>query len=190
MCDCRLFLSASGVDVSDILAARSMTPAVFLELEELLDSSLVDNYPMRKTFDEAAQDVYLILHSSGTTGLPKPLPIRHAQVAAIIYQAQLPEDCDCGEPGFRRYSVINECAGRMIVPFAPFNGISAVVLMCLTVFGRTVYVFGPADKGMGPADLLEIIEHGRGDSAFCPPRCWRSLLPRMKTWQSWESYPL
>jgi len=146
-----------------------MQHAIFPELDKLLRSSPVEKYPMQKTFDEAAKDIFLILHSSGTTGLPKPLRISHAQIAANDYITHLPEECDCGEPGFRRYSAVNECAGRLIVPFAPFHVISVVVLMCLTVFGKTTYVFGPPDKSMTPTDMLDAIEYGKGDTTFCSP---------------------
>jgi acyl-CoA synthetase (AMP-forming)/AMP-acid ligase II len=139
------------------------------KLDELLDSAPVKAYPMGKTFEEAANDTFLILHSSGTTGLPKPIRITHAQIAANDSLCQLPEECDCGGPGFRRISPITECAGRLIVPFAPFHVISAVILMCLTVFGKSTYVFGPADRSMTASDLLDAIEYGNGDCTFCSP---------------------
>ena len=169
LCDCQLFLSASGVDVADIVAARQMRHALCPELDELIDSSLVAEYPMRKSFEQAANDTFLILHSSGTTGLPKPIRITHAQIAANDYLTQLPEECACGGPGFRRISPIKECMGRLIVPFAPFHVISAAILLCLTVFGKTTYLFGPVDRSMSATDLLDAIEYGRGDCTFCSP---------------------
>ncbi|OQV06585.1 hypothetical protein CLAIMM_11132 [Cladophialophora immunda] len=169
LCKCHLFLSAEGVDVSDILAARSMNHAVCPELDELLDPSPADKYPMPKTFDQAARDTFLILHSSGTTGLPKPIRITHAQMAANDQITQLPEECQCGGPGFRRLNPINVTAGRLIVPFAPFHVISVIILMCFTVFGKTVYVFGPSDRSMNASDLLDAVEYGNGDCIFCAP---------------------
>ena len=169
LCDCKLFLSAKGVDVSDILDARPVKHSLIPELHELLDSSDVEKYPMRKSFDETANDTFVILHSSGTTGLPKPLPITHAQVAANDQILQLPEDCDCGGPGFSRINIVKENAGRLIVPFAPFHVIASVIVLCETVFGQTTYVFGPAERGMTPVDLLDAIEYGNGDGTFCSP---------------------
>ncbi|EXJ71523.1 uncharacterized protein A1O5_05331 [Cladophialophora psammophila CBS 110553] len=169
LCDCHLFLSAEGVDVSDILAARSMNHAVCPELDELLDPTPAERYPMAKTFDQAAQDTFLILHSSGTTGLPKPIRITHAQMAANDQITQLPEECQCGGPGFRRINPLNATAGRLIVPFAPFHVISAIILMCFTVFGKTTYVFGPSDRSMNATDLLDAILYGKGDCIFCAP---------------------
>ncbi|KIX95422.1 uncharacterized protein Z520_08939 [Fonsecaea multimorphosa CBS 102226] len=169
LCDCHLFLSAEGVDVADILAARSMNHAICPELNELLDPSPADKYQMRKTFDQAAQDTFLILHSSGTTGLPKPIRITHAQMAANDQITHLPEECQCGGPGFRRLNPINITAGRLIVPFAPFHVISAILLMCYTVFGKTTYVFGPSDRSMNATDLLDAVEYGKGDCIFCAP---------------------
>jgi acyl-CoA synthetase (AMP-forming)/AMP-acid ligase II len=43
------------------------------ELADLLDNSLVDIYPYTKTFEEACMDPCLVLHTTGSTGLPKPI---------------------------------------------------------------------------------------------------------------------
>lgn len=169
LCQCKLFLSADGIHVSDILSSRPMNHGICPELDELLDPTPVENFPMPKTFDEAAKDVFLILHSSGTTGLPKPIRITHGYIAANEWVAKPPEGCDCGGPNFRRIRPVIEGAGRLVVPFAPFHVISAIVLMCLTVFGKTTYVFGPPDRGLGAGDLLDAIGYGKANCTFCSP---------------------
>jgi acyl-CoA synthetase (AMP-forming)/AMP-acid ligase II len=163
-------MSAQGVDVSDILAVRQMKHVICLEVDELLlDEEPARPYAMRKTYDEAAQDVYLILHSSGTTGLPKPIPISHAMVAANDHILQLGEDRECGGTGTIGINILQAVAGRMLSPFAPFHIISIVVMMCFSVFGKTSYVFGPAERSMTPVDLLDAIEAADADVAFCAP---------------------
>ena len=71
--DCQIFLRADGVDIEHILSKRSMRTGVVPELDELLEESVVEIYPYRKTFDEACMDPCLVLHTTGSTGLPKPI---------------------------------------------------------------------------------------------------------------------
>lgn len=68
--DCNIFFSGLGVHVDDILAARPMKHVVIPDLEDLLDQSKAPHYPYEKTFEEAKHDPYVVLHTSGTTGIP------------------------------------------------------------------------------------------------------------------------
>lgn len=68
--DCKALFTAQGVHAKDILNCRPMKHTVIPELEVLLDSGPVPQYPYEKTFEEAEHDPYLILHTSGTTGQP------------------------------------------------------------------------------------------------------------------------
>jgi hypothetical protein len=59
--------------VEDFLKQRCMTILDLPELDELLDAETVDTYPYTKTFGEVMQEPFCILHTSGSTGLPKPV---------------------------------------------------------------------------------------------------------------------
>ncbi|KAK7706321.1 hypothetical protein SLS64_007661 [Diaporthe eres] len=76
---CVALLSANGALVNDILRAHPVKHALIPELDDLL--SLQDRaapYPFHKSWDEGKLDPYMVLHSSGTTGDPKPIEYRHA----------------------------------------------------------------------------------------------------------------
>lgn len=70
---CRIFLRAFGTNIDDILSKRSLLTSVVPELKELLDDSPVEIYPYTKTFEETKMDPCLVLHSTGSTGLPRPV---------------------------------------------------------------------------------------------------------------------
>lgn len=70
---CHVFLYASTTQVQDILSNRQMKAAVVPELAELLDETSVPVYPYTKSFQEAHMDPCLVLHTTGSTGLPKPI---------------------------------------------------------------------------------------------------------------------
>ena len=71
--NCQIFLSTQDVDVEHILSKKAMRTAIVPELEELLDESPVRKYPYEKTFEDAFFDPCLVLHTTGSTGLPKPI---------------------------------------------------------------------------------------------------------------------
>ena len=71
--DCKVFLSAKDTKVEHFTSQRDMQTSIVPELKELIDESPVDVYPYSKTFDEARMDPCLVLHTTGSTGLPKPI---------------------------------------------------------------------------------------------------------------------
>ena len=47
-------------------------------------------YPYDKTFAEARQEPFVILHTSGSTGLPKPIRVPNGSLATVDAQHLLP----------------------------------------------------------------------------------------------------
>ncbi|KAL8904941.1 MAG: hypothetical protein Q9207_002935 [Kuettlingeria erythrocarpa] len=71
--ECQIFLRTRETNVDHILKERSMRAAIVPELEDLLHATRVESYPYSKTFREAHMDPCLVLHTTGSTGLPKPI---------------------------------------------------------------------------------------------------------------------
>ncbi|KAI9745048.1 MAG: hypothetical protein M1818_001326 [Claussenomyces sp. TS43310] len=71
--DCQIFLRAQNPNVEQILSKRPMRTSIVPELEDLLDEIPVKVYSYSKTFEEARMDPCLVLHTTGSTGLPKPI---------------------------------------------------------------------------------------------------------------------
>ncbi|KAK3300367.1 putative NRPS-like enzyme [Chaetomium fimeti] len=81
--DCHVFLSANGTNVDSILEARRMRTAIVPELADMLEGTEpVAVYPYTKTFEEACMDPCLVLHTTGSTGLPKPIVWKNANLAS------------------------------------------------------------------------------------------------------------
>lgn len=60
------------------------------ELSNLLDAETVDAYPYTKTWDEAIRDPFCLLHTSGSTGLPKPIVWSHGLIGTMDAVRLLP----------------------------------------------------------------------------------------------------
>ena len=53
------------------------------KLDTLLDSEGTKPYPFTKTFEEAERDPFCYLHTSGSTGLPKPIPWLNGLIGSL-----------------------------------------------------------------------------------------------------------
>ncbi|KAF2270327.1 acetyl-CoA synthetase-like protein [Lojkania enalia] len=76
--------------VGDILQQRSMKLLNMPEIDELLDAERTEFFPYNKTFEEAINDPFCFLHTSGTTGVPKPIPWSHGLIGTMDAVRLLP----------------------------------------------------------------------------------------------------
>ncbi|TRX90977.1 hypothetical protein FHL15_008182 [Xylaria flabelliformis] len=60
------------------------------ELQDLLDADNPEPFPYGKTFDEVKNEPCIVLHTSGTTSLPKPVTLTHGQLAVFDAQWNIP----------------------------------------------------------------------------------------------------
>lgn len=79
---------AAVVDVW--LKHRSMTVFEIEELDALLSKPDVPNIPYTKTVKECEWEPFVVLHTSGSTGLPKPIVVKHGSIALAETLRHLP----------------------------------------------------------------------------------------------------
>jgi long-subunit acyl-CoA synthetase (AMP-forming) len=91
-CDCKLWvLPAQRLGrVDQILATRDMKIAHFPEQLELLNKDSVSEYPYERAFAEVRHEPFVVLHTSGSTGLPKPIVVSHGSIATPDAHHNLP----------------------------------------------------------------------------------------------------
>jgi acyl-CoA synthetase (AMP-forming)/AMP-acid ligase II len=72
--DCNIWLTTADYSQNhEILDKRPMQTVQLPSLTDVLDPKKVEMYPYNKTYDEAKDDSCWVLHTSGSTGLPKPV---------------------------------------------------------------------------------------------------------------------
>jgi len=86
--ECNIFLGPANSPlpvIKQILAARPMRHVAIPGFRHWLhDSNTVwEPYPYTKTFSEASTEPFVVLHTSGSTGLPKPIIQTHGTVAPL-----------------------------------------------------------------------------------------------------------
>lgn len=67
--------------VDQVLEKRPMKVVPLPELLELLDTEPVSVYLYNKTFVEARSEPFVVLHTSGSTGMPKPIIVTNGSLA-------------------------------------------------------------------------------------------------------------
>lgn len=79
-----LIVPTGAPPVADkILAAMTLQRLVLPELHDLLDDAPVEAIPFTGTFDQYRTKPWIILHTSGSTGIPKPIILRHGYPTTI-----------------------------------------------------------------------------------------------------------
>ena len=58
--------------------------------DQWLSQESVVHHPYEKSFEEAAHDPFIVIHTSGSTGLPKPITLYHGGLATADAQHVMP----------------------------------------------------------------------------------------------------
>lgn len=76
--------------VKGVLKNRQMSFLQLPLLDELLDAEYTEPFPYTKSFEEAINDPFCFLHTSGSTGMPKPIPWSHGLIGTMDAVRLLP----------------------------------------------------------------------------------------------------
>ncbi|KAJ4118864.1 hypothetical protein NW768_010602 [Fusarium equiseti] len=96
-----------------ILQEKYMKILELPSIDELLDAESTESFPFDKSFESSKQEPFCILHTSGTTGVPKPILWTHALIGTMDAVRLLPPTegdgglapwMDNWNPGDRIYS--------------------------------------------------------------------------------------
>lgn len=79
---CKFWITSAGVGKLDFLSSLQLPCIRVPALNELLDPSAVKSYPYEKQWQEGRSDVLALLHTTGSTGLPRLIPLTLESVAS------------------------------------------------------------------------------------------------------------
>ncbi|RKL01328.1 hypothetical protein BFJ68_g12417 [Fusarium oxysporum] len=128
---------------------------------ELLDASSSPHYPYTKTYDEAMGDTFCILHTSGTTGLPKPIYLSNGLLATMDAARILPPFE--GDNGARPWATLYEKGDRLYSPCVLLHGPGIFMNLFATFLFDTHSVMGPVGVHPDMNLLASLADHGNID---------------------------
>ncbi|KAK5625529.1 hypothetical protein RRF57_001245 [Xylaria bambusicola] len=175
--ECRIWAkSTENSDlVNQILENRPMEVLQTPTLEELLDPRPVAKYPYTKTWEQANLDPLAVLHTSGSTGLPKPIVMRLGTIASgdAIREIALEQDEEITPSWASSDLVFN--------PFPWFHAASLMVKLGLNFWLGSTVVTEPTN-GVISADTIDrIISNLPVKVFFIPPSTVEELAKTPKT---------
>jgi acyl-coenzyme A synthetase/AMP-(fatty) acid ligase len=150
--------------IGQVLEKRPMRTFQFPSLDELYRTE-TKPYPFKKTYAQHKREPFVCLHTSGTTGFPKPILWTHEFPNANIQGFYLPPT----EDGIELANVLQGLQNRLMFPFPAFHtsGIFAQCFIGLAT-GATLLLPPPADSPEAVvdavADTLDFL--GDGDDAI------------------------
>ncbi|KAI2470038.1 hypothetical protein F4781DRAFT_421566 [Annulohypoxylon bovei var. microspora] len=139
--DCKTFISPTNFPlpvVKQVLTARPMRHLETPELDYWFNEKLEGKpYPYTKSFSEARAEPFVVLHTSGSTGLPKPIVQTHATISPLDAFGALPS---LGQQP--TYPAM--CAGkRVYMAFPLFHCAGITMLLPAPIFAGFTVVLGP-----------------------------------------------
>ncbi|KAL4865150.1 hypothetical protein BDV12DRAFT_200434 [Aspergillus spectabilis] len=124
------------------------------------------HYPFNKRFMDAANEPLLVLHTSGTTALPKPIIITHNWVSSWVQS--LHEDPPHGTESLDRLHQGN----RVLVMMPPFHGGNMMPTLFDAVHNQSIIIFPLPGAILSPDHFHEhfvaCVHGGRPDIAVLP----------------------
>lgn len=128
-------------------------------------------YPYSRDFDKGRWDPAVVLHTSGSTGIPKPIVVRQGYFAVTDAFREL-----SGPRGerffFRAYA---ERASKIFSPMPLFHAAALAVTIGMTVFYDTPVVLGITDRPLSSDLVMDCLHHSGAEGAVLAPSLMAEL---------------
>lgn len=167
MTDCNIlaFASSQKETIQPWLKERNMEAVEVSDLEAWFPEAEVPHFPYTKTFDEAEWEPLMVLHTSGSTGLPKPIVVKQGMFANI--------DMLHDAPKFQGKNIaVREWAERCRRHFVPMPLFHIAGLMCaigFSMYWDTPVALAIPERPISSDLVAECLRNVDVDSALVPP---------------------
>ncbi|KAI4176560.1 MAG: hypothetical protein LQ346_007859 [Caloplaca aetnensis] len=147
--------------VEDFLQRRPMKVLNIPSVDEILEAGSTEPFPYDKTFDEAIQNPFCLLHTSGSTGLPKPISWSHGLIGTMDAVRLLPPTK--GDDGLAPWTSLWKEGDRLYSSFPMSHGAGIIMNIILPSLLGLHCILGPANV-LPNINLVEsLADHGKID---------------------------
>ncbi|KAF7154930.1 hypothetical protein CNMCM5623_003188 [Aspergillus felis] len=136
--------------------------------EMLNDNSNVENYSFTSTYEEMEDKAAFIIHSSGTTGMPKPVSLTHGFLGTIDYSPFMPRPSGRSPAGFQDLLSADPNPSDLVLSTAPYFHLMGLVFFFESIFHNVPFVANP-DQPLSVNLLTDIIRATHPTATILPP---------------------
>ena len=164
---CNTFLLPPGFPlpvIEQTLSTRHMSVLEIPSLSYWVDEPWDEDerpYPYMKSFDEAKYDPFAVLHTSGSTGVPKPVVQTLGSIAVADAFTALPE------LGYEGTWPATSAGRRVYGAFPHFHCAGLHILLPVSLFCGFTLVLGPFPPSPEVANAVHV--HGNVQESILPP---------------------
>lgn len=147
--------------IGKILEATGLRAVALPDSAHWMADGPVDAYPYQKTYADARLEPWVVLHTSGSTGMPKPIVQTHATYSPLDAYTALPS------LGFPDTYPSDSKGRRVYLGFPLFHCGGISMLLPCSIFGNFTIVLGPFPPS--PEVINEIHLHGHVQESLIAP---------------------
>lgn len=136
---------------------RAASPEIWLESES-------PPFPYNRTYDEGRWDPHVVLHTSGSTGIPKPITMRQGSFAIADGLRNGPDF----HGSVSAWSHMGTCK-KFFLPMPLFHAAGIIAISSTGIFYGAALVFCTTDRPLSADLAIESIIHSGVDGALLPP---------------------
>ncbi|KAI9721619.1 MAG: hypothetical protein M1828_005110 [Chrysothrix sp. TS-e1954] len=136
-------------------------------VKEMFDQSDVDHFEARHDLLDAASDLGMIFHTSGSTGLPKPVLYSLEKIFMFHVLQQLPKDVPLVYDAFRGM--------RLYFSLPVFHVFGIACCLIWPLYSDVVSVMGPEVKAPSPEIADQVHVYGKVDGGCYSPAMLEDL---------------
>ncbi|KAG4438198.1 hypothetical protein IFR05_006322 [Cadophora sp. M221] len=164
--DCKALLISEGFPIpADLISASSLEPITIPSLDTFLSpDGEVKHYPYTRIFNEAKDEPFTVLHTSGSTGLPKPVVLRHGWFSTMDAVIEMPL-----MPGGERPLWMSSENKRMFASLPPFHAAGVNILLQSPIWYGAICIWPPSNLPMSGLLADEVLSATAVDIAFFVP---------------------
>ena len=164
--NCHVFYFADAYRsvVEPLLPYRQMEAVEAPDVSTWLSSNSAP-FPYDRTLEQSRWDPLVVLHTSGSTGIPKPIIVHQGSI--MVGDALMDSPELNGAPTFWKHLVTN--TSRLFVPMPLFHAAGIACTLLVAVYGGVPVVFSIPGRPLNADSVAQCLHGSSADAAILPP---------------------